>query len=215
MGESVSLWTRITHRANVLVWKTPLPERLRSRLSAVVYINPPMTSVRVVETLEAIAAAGLKSYVMGGWGLSALAGKQIRTHRDLDIVVDQEDVEAVLSVLSGLGYEEWYRHLSPDSAVGRLFSGLPGENVVVRDEGMRVVDIQGLAVRDCGESFVVGTIGGLRVRCLTAEQHLFALQGSGERLPRERRRNRNHRTSVQMAHRLASAGSATVADATD
>ena len=114
MPSSVSLWTRITHRADVLVRNTPLPARLQALLSALVYRNPPMSAARVVETLGALEAAGFEAWVMGGWGLDALAREQSRNHGDLDLIVDVEDMSPVLSVLRGLGYQEWGRQESPE-----------------------------------------------------------------------------------------------------
>ena len=174
-----------------------MPKRLRSPLSTLVYRNPPMPVVRVVEALEALEAAGLEAWVMGGWGLDALAGKQFRPHRDLDLIVEQGDMAAALSVLSGLGFEEWHRH-PPSTAVGNLEPS--GDNVVVRDEGMRVVDLHAFSVRDSGQRFAIGTIGGLRVKCLTVQQQLVAQYGYRKRLPGERR---SQRRNMQIVRRLA------------
>ena len=197
MAAYVSRWTRITHRADVLIRNAPLPVRLQNLLSMVVYRNPPMSSVRVVETLGALEAAGLEAWVMGGWGLDALAGKQSRAHHDLDLIVDQLDIVSVLSVLRGLGYEECYRSESP-GPVGDLV--LSGDTVVVRDEGMGMVDLHAFAIRDSGQFVTIGSIGELRVKCLTVEQQLLAQKGYRARIPTERRRQRSN---VEMARRLA------------
>jgi lincosamide nucleotidyltransferase A/C/D/E len=193
----VSFWTRITHCANVLVWHAPLPLRIRSRVSALVYCNPPMPAARVVETLAALEAARVGTWVMGGWGLDALMGHQSRTHHDLDLIVDHRALDAALSVLAELGYAEWHRHPFPQP-VGDLEPA--GDGVVVRDKRMRVVDVHALAVSDSGEAFTSGTIEGLPVNCLSAAQQLRAHLGYRKRLPREHRR---HRHNVRLARNLA------------
>ena len=194
---SVSLWTRVTHWVNVLVWRAPLSVRLKSRLSALVYRNPPMPAERVVETLAALRSAGVEAWVIGGWGIDALAGTQSRTHRDLDLIVDHPEIELALAVLLELGYVEWHRHLRPEQ-IGDLEAA--GDNVVVRDEKMRVVDVHDVAVRSSGQQFASGTIEGFRVNCFTAKQQLRAHQGYRKRLPHEQLRSRNN---VQLARQLA------------
>jgi lincosamide nucleotidyltransferase A/C/D/E len=193
----ISLWTRVTHWANVLIWRAPLSERLKSHLSVLVYRNPPMPAGRVVETLAALRSAGIEAWVMGGWGIDALVGTQSRTHRDLDLIVDHRDVESALAVLLALGYAEWNRYASPDP-IGDFEAA--GDNVVVRDEKLRVVDVHDVVVHPSGPRFASGTIAGLRVNCLTAEQQLRANQGYHKRLPHEQLRNR---TNAQLARQLA------------
>jgi lincosamide nucleotidyltransferase A/C/D/E len=60
---------------------------------------------QVVEMLDALDAAGIRSWVAGGWGIAALVGRQTRAHRDLDLVIDGEQLERCLDVLAGLGYD--------------------------------------------------------------------------------------------------------------
>jgi lincosamide nucleotidyltransferase A/C/D/E len=194
---NASLWTRITHRANVLVWHLPLPRGIRSSLSALVYHNPPMPIGRVMETLAALESAGAETWVMGGWGLDALIGHQSRTHHDLDLIVDHRAMEAVLSALGELGYAEWHRHPSPEP-IGDLEP--VGDGVVFRDKGMRVVDVHATAVSDSRDAFASGSIGGLRVNCLSAAQQLRANEGYRKRLPGDRRR---HLHNLRIARSLA------------
>lgn len=134
---------------------------------------------------------------MGGWGIDALAGTQSRTHRDLDLIVEHRDIEPALAVLLELGYAEWNRHSRPEP-IGDWEAA--GDNIVVRDENLRVVDVHDIAFRSSGQHFTSGTIGGLRVNCLTAEQQIRAGEGYHPRLPHVQLRSRNN---VQLARKLA------------
>ena len=58
----------------------------------------------VLQVLDALDRAGVRYWVGGGWGVAALAGRQTRQHRDLDLAVNAEDLCSCLSALSDLGY---------------------------------------------------------------------------------------------------------------
>lgn len=122
--------------------------------------------------LDALDAAGVRHWVGGGWGVAALAGRQTRQHRDLDLNVDAADLSRCLAVLGGLGYAtetDW----------------LPSR-VEVRAPGDRWVDIHPVAFgadgsgRQAGldggffeypaDAFGLGLIAGRSVRCLSARQ---------------------------------------------
>ncbi|HEY7989282.1 MAG TPA: hypothetical protein VIE19_08690, partial [Lapillicoccus sp.] len=51
-----------------------------------------------------LADAGVRFWLAGGWGVDALAGRQTRSHRDLDLLVDAADEAVTLEVLGDLGY---------------------------------------------------------------------------------------------------------------
>lgn len=164
-------WTRITHWVNVLIWRLPLPRRVLVRLSVTVYRNPPMSASRAAETFEALQAAGVEATVMGGWGADALLGEQRRVHRDLDLTVCEDEMEAALRALSALGYTEWFRLAAPP--LGDL--ELAGAVIALRDRRMRVVELH--PVRPDSVDRAQGTIGGQPVSCFSAEQQIRALSG--------------------------------------
>ncbi|MFC6161525.1 nucleotidyltransferase domain-containing protein [Kribbella jiaozuonensis] len=62
-----------------------------------------MTAERVLKVLDALA--GLDVWVDGGWGVDALVGRQTRTHGDLDLGVARPELDRVVEVLGGLGYD--------------------------------------------------------------------------------------------------------------
>lgn len=44
-------------------------------------------------------------WIDGGWGIDVLAGRQTRTHRDIDIDFDAQYTEKLLKILAAQGYE--------------------------------------------------------------------------------------------------------------
>jgi lincosamide nucleotidyltransferase A/C/D/E len=58
----------------------------------------------VVELLDALLAAGLPTWLDGGWGVDALLGEQTREHEDVDVVVELRRVEDVIAALTPLGF---------------------------------------------------------------------------------------------------------------
>ena len=59
---------------------------------------------RVLELLALLDGADLNVWVDGGWGVDALVGQQTREHEDLDLGVVRPHLDAVIDVLSGVGY---------------------------------------------------------------------------------------------------------------
>jgi len=129
------------------------------------YRNPPMPAEAVLGVIDALQAAGVACWVNGGWGVDALAGRRTRTHRDLDLIVDAQNIGRALEVLSTLGYWEWYR---TDSDVP-LFS-----RVVVHDHELagRAIDLHPLDISDEHVKLATGTIEGRAVDCLSLMSQL-------------------------------------------
>lgn len=63
-----------------------------------------MDATKVHEVLAALAGAGCPCWISGGWGVDALAGRQTRPHRDLDLAVDAAHEPAAMRALAALGY---------------------------------------------------------------------------------------------------------------
>ena len=47
---------------------------------------------------------GVRIWIDGGWAVDALLGRQTRHHADIDIVIQQKDVDAVVHMLQIRGY---------------------------------------------------------------------------------------------------------------
>jgi lincosamide nucleotidyltransferase A/C/D/E len=154
------LFYLITGSLNVLVWRLPLPRRALSRLSATVYRNPPMPGERVLRIVDALDAAGAHCWIGGGWGIDALAGTQTRTHRDLDLIIDQQQMQRVLDALADLGYWEWYRS---DSDVPLRTC------IVLHDHDFAgwAIDLHAVPIAQTPGEFAVGEVQGRTVPCIS------------------------------------------------
>lgn len=132
----------------------------------------------VVELLAALELGGVEARVLGGWGVDALAGRQTREHRDLDLAVPASLLETALEVLAGLGF-------------GVTTDWLP-VRVEVSDE-TRHVDVHPLHFQPDGsawqagpegsrysypaDGWTTGSIGGRQVSCVTAVRQWRAHTG--------------------------------------
>jgi lincosamide nucleotidyltransferase A/C/D/E len=112
----------------------------------------------------------------GGWGVDALLGRQSRPHHDLDIIVGVSDVPALLATCRSAGFA--------------LREGsIPHAFVLVDPSGLEL-DVHavthhpsGTAVHrmDNGDDWVfaadafssVGTLGGMKVSCLSPETQVL------------------------------------------
>jgi lincosamide nucleotidyltransferase A/C/D/E len=137
-----------------------------------------MTAAAVVEVLDLLEAAGVQTWVDGGWGVDALLGEQTREHDDLDLAVDARLLERIQATLAPLGF----RHAAA------VEPGLPAR-FVLRDARERQIDVHPLVFDEEGNGWQDlgaghrgrypdaglagrGTIAGRAVRCLTPSLQL-------------------------------------------
>lgn len=172
--ERAALWTRLTDRTNAAVWRLPLSHRGRARISQVVYRNPPIPQAQVVETLSALEAAGVPTILIGGWGIDALLGRQLRPHRDLDILTDSGQLQRAVEVVRELGYERWHQNPYP-GPIGELPVAAAE---ALRDGAMRVVELHGADLRTVKPA--QGRVGERSVLCISAEHQLRAQSDIGK-----------------------------------
>lgn len=69
-----------------------------------------MTSRDVVEILGMVERKGIRIWIDGGWAVDALLGRQTRHHADLDIVIEQKNLDAVVEMLRTRGYAPAHRN---------------------------------------------------------------------------------------------------------
>jgi len=152
----------------------PLRNRLRGHMKA----------EDVVKVVRGLTEHDVGCYLAGGWGVDALVGRQTRSHDDLDVVIDDYDNEVgrAIEVLGTLGFRHvetherrtWMpkRSVLDDGAghrvelvslnwqlLAREF-GSPGADATARPEFQHLV-------------FAEGTVGGQRVRCISAGVQLL------------------------------------------
>ena len=189
------LRTSIANRVNALVWELPVPRRVRVFLSQLVYSNPPISSARVGQVLQVLEDAGVQAVLIGGWGIDALSGRQLRSHADLDLFVDETELERATEALGKVGYEPWNHNPEP-GPIGELHVFTTAQTL--RDRALRVVELHAIDLRKVNA--VTGTIDGRRVSCLPAEEQLKAQSLIGKTwLPHQRRKRRRNLAAVQRA----------------
>jgi lincosamide nucleotidyltransferase A/C/D/E len=126
----------------------------------------------VIQVLDALDGAGARHWVGGGWGVAALAGRQTRQHRDLDLAVDARDLGRCLVVLDRLGYvaeTDWLPVRIEMRSAGELWVDV--HPVVFDASGHgRQADLEGGFFDYPPDAFGRGLIDGRTVPCLSAQQ---------------------------------------------
>ncbi|HYN75254.1 MAG TPA: hypothetical protein VEV13_03575 [Candidatus Limnocylindria bacterium] len=147
------------------------------------------------------APRGLGCWIMGGWGVDALVGRETRPHHDLDLLVAYDDLGAFHDVLTEHGFtrklvwdgeNRWVDvagSLSPTAFVEVDELGRELDlHVIERVRGLPPVPLCDVPWQfDLRSLEGVGSIGGARVRCLTASTQLQ--MHTGYDLPEEHLRD--------------------------
>jgi lincosamide nucleotidyltransferase A/C/D/E len=133
----------------------------------------------VLEVLSALDEAKCRAWVAGGWGVDALASRQTRDHRDLDLAIDAARELEALVALGELGYA-----IETDWRPARVELAATGSRLVdlhpVRfgSDGVgRQTDPDGGCFEYPSECFVTGRIASSVVPCLSADQQLRFREG--------------------------------------
>ena len=141
------------------------------------------TAEDVAQILDALDAAGVTTWLDGGWAVDAALGEQTREHQDLDLITSLDDVAAMRAVLEVIGFE--------------LVEGAPHTNFVLRDAHNREIDVHpvrfdldgnGLYRMESGEDWLFpaegfagrGRIANRDVRCLTPDVQMINHTGGYE-----------------------------------
>jgi lincosamide nucleotidyltransferase A/C/D/E len=140
-----------------------------------------MTAAQAIEIAESLAAAGIRSWVMGGWGIDALLGQQTRTHHDLDLLVSASELPALDAWLRERGFfraYEWEEN-DPVRLGGRTWdTAFVEHHRDGRELDVHAVHVEGrsvlLATRDPWDLpshplDATGQICGRAVACVTAD----------------------------------------------
>jgi len=131
----------------------------------------------VVDLLKKAENIAVDVWIDGGWGVDALVGHQTRPHNDIDIFIQKKDSTEFTEMLSSIGYRETNMDYTTD------------DHTAWRDQYDRTIDLHLFEFTGVGtvqfenEHYPAnvlngkGTIGGMTVRCLTAEAQLLYHQG--------------------------------------
>jgi lincosamide nucleotidyltransferase A/C/D/E len=133
--------------------------------------------VKIVEHLE---AAGVTTWLDGGWGIDALLQEQTRPHDDLDLVMALTDADAATQALAPLAFtlhedERPTRFVLRDPADRRI----DVHTVTFDAEGGGIQLLQdGTPWRYPPEGFTgTGSVAGRPVHCLTPEVQILCHHG--------------------------------------
>jgi lincosamide nucleotidyltransferase A/C/D/E len=133
----------------------------------------------VHRVLEALAEADCRAWIAGGWGVDALAGRQTRPHRDLDLLVEAARLDDALGALAGLGYRvetDWLPIRVEVAAPGRRWVDL--HPVVFDDDGHGVqAGPDGTTFEYPAACLVTGSLDGRVVACLSIDRQIEAHTG--------------------------------------
>ena len=120
----------------------------------------------VISLYQAFAAARAPVWLMGGWGVDALLGRQTRPRHDLDVLVDVSNLERLRRCLIDLGFAlsytwddevKWVR----DDSWASAFGAAPTAFVYGHPDG-REVDVH--VVRKCLDGTISRRSGTSRAR---------------------------------------------------
>jgi lincosamide nucleotidyltransferase A/C/D/E len=103
----------------------------------------------VIAVCETLARRGILVWLTGGWGMDALLGEQTRPHKDLDLIVELDDVVRLQDLLSEGGYH--LKELWSENAWA--FDSLGTETAtafVLTDAENREIDLHAVRFNDQG-----------------------------------------------------------------
>lgn len=131
----------------------------------------PMEEKDVIDLYCRLKNLPINIWIDGGWGVDALLGRQTRTHKDLDVTIQQKDIPSFLHLLEGKGHKEI-----------KLDIARP-HNFVLADDCGREIDVHVVVLTDDGDGIygpvengemypaasltANGKIGNIEVNCIS------------------------------------------------
>ena len=138
-----------------------------------------MNACDVVDLLKAIESLDIAVWIGGGWGVDALIGSQTRPHSDIDVYTEKKNADGFIKMLSSKGYFEL--EVEYTTASHTVWQNASDHIVDLHLIEFKDEDAQSLYFE--GEAYPLfvldgtGAIGGVAVRCFTAEAQLLFHQG--------------------------------------
>jgi lincosamide nucleotidyltransferase A/C/D/E len=146
-----------------------------------------MIAADVVLLYRALDAADAPVWLMGGWGVDALLGRQTRPHHDLDLLIEAGNLERLRLCLVTMGFElkytwddevKWIRDDAWSSPLEQptafVYGHADGREVdvhVIRQSGSGTIEMLWRAPYAFTADGLRGTgaIDGEQVRCLSRD----------------------------------------------
>jgi lincosamide nucleotidyltransferase A/C/D/E len=170
--DPVYLW--LTHsRVSGLLKSRPL-QWLRRRMI------PGMAATDVLYVLDLLDRADVPCWLVGGWGVDALVGRQTRRHTDVDVALDRRFLQRALNSLNRAGYHVLEQKVLPVWMPAML---------ILRDASRRRIELMPVDIpepppgedgrpeemrfRYTADSITTGTVNGCTVPCLAAPVQLM------------------------------------------
>ena len=158
-----------------------------------------MSALRVRELYQLLAAGGVRCWIVGGWGIDALLGRQTREHKDLDVFLVRSEHLRAWELLHSAGFSldhRWEEDVD-DADGGPEGTALPTAYVLTDGEGSQVDvhvlrdDLSPMWITDralpASALDASGTIEGLTVACMSAPMQRTA--HTDYELPEDHRRD--------------------------
>lgn len=140
-----------------------------------------MLGRRAVALYVGLEAAGAPVWLDGGWGVDALLKRETRNHSDLDVIVRQEHLAALVTYLAAEGFAP------------RLRDDTRPWNFLLANDARELVDVHVVQIAEDGRGVYGplaegvaypaaallgrGEIEGVAVRCLSPEYQLESHTG--------------------------------------
>jgi lincosamide nucleotidyltransferase A/C/D/E len=154
-----------------------------------------MQETQVISLYLDMESHGIELWLIGGWGIDALVGRQTREHHDLDVLVEVTSLERFRQRLHDLGFdfqsvwddETWWIHddcwtASDDQPTAFVYAHRDGREIdvhVIRREQDGTITTLWTSPHQvtAGGLEGNGVVGARPVRCLTAEMQREAHTG--------------------------------------
>ncbi len=147
----------------------------------------------LVNIYQLLVSRGIKTWVLGGWGIDVLLGEQTRPHKDLDLIVQLDDVFLMDALLVRNGYK--LKEIWSENEWANDKKGLQTLTAfVLSDTEGRELDFHAIRLDEQGngipaweaeEGFTFtkedlsgeGVVDEISIRCITAQKQMLCHSG--------------------------------------
>ena len=152
-----------------------------------------MEADEVIAVYTSLSDNAIRTWLVGGWGIDALLGEQVRPHKDLDLLVLLDDLVRMRQLLDRLGYhfkEPWSENRQVVDSRGMETATA----FILHDSSGRELDIHALRLDGLGNGIpawetevgfiftkedleATGRIAEVAVCCITPAKQMLCHRG--------------------------------------